>query len=117
MQKATFLISTKINETNNGLHVIKGFLATSDDEEYNATIARHLNSTVAWICWDQMLQNIIRVNHGDIELAITTTLRDYKLRSGKNIMYMRKYANDQEVSNFIEQVDNFIRDKILQSGG
>jgi len=114
MSEATYLIKVKINQTTKGLNSIKGFLAISADEEYDASIPRHLESTVAWVCWDQMLDNIIRVNENNVDLAIKLTQRDYKLRQGKTIMYMRKHADDDEVSRFIEQVDSFIKAKLLR---
>ena len=61
-----------------------------------------------------MLDNIIRKSDNDIELAIKAMQKEYKLRQGKTIMYMRKYAKDDDFSHFIEQIDNYIRAKLMQ---
>jgi len=108
-----YIISININHNIAGLHSIKGFLATGENEEYNANNPMHLNSTVAWLCWDQMIKSILQKCDDDVDLAIKVTQRDYKLQQGKNILYMRKHAREEDVSYFIAQVDNFIKVSLL----
>lgn len=109
----TYIINIDINHNERGLHSIKGFVAQSKEEEYDSSAPIHLNSTVGWICWDAMIKSILEQCDNDVNIAIRVTQREFKLRQGKKIMYMRKYVDDEDVSDFIAKVDNFIKVSLL----
>jgi hypothetical protein len=112
-EEEEFQVKISVVHSREGLHSIRGFLCTEDDEEYDITNPLHTKSTVSWMCWNDMIQQILTSNNDDVYQAIKVTQRQYKLNMNEGIKFMRKYGDDEEVSEFIAQVDNFIQVSIL----
>lgn len=110
---AQYQLITNIVHTATGQHLIKGFLALNEDEEFDANNSRHMDSAVAFICWNQMLQELLKAEDGDAEKAIVNAQRTFRLKSHTALIYMRDHAPEAEVSEFVAQVDDFIKISIL----
>jgi hypothetical protein len=112
-EEEKFQVKISVLHSRDGIHSIRGFLSTDDDEEYDISNPLHINSTVSWMCWNEMIQQILISNNNDAYMAIKVTQRKFKIHMSDGIKYMRKYGDDEEVSDFIAQVDNFIQVSIL----